>query len=39
MVIANANDVKYNVASNSTFVYAYGFAEVSTPATRSTPAW
>jgi hypothetical protein len=26
-VIANANDVKCDVASNSTFVYAYGFAE------------
>lgn len=27
VVIANANDVKCDVASNSTFVYAYGFAE------------
>jgi hypothetical protein len=27
MVIAHANDVKCDVASNSTFVYAYGFAE------------
>src|ERR1700682_3190837 len=26
-VIAHANDVKCDVASNSTFVYAYGFAE------------
>jgi hypothetical protein len=26
VVIANANDVKCDVASNSTFVYAYGFA-------------
>jgi hypothetical protein len=27
VVIASANDVKCDVASNSTFVYAYGFAE------------
>jgi hypothetical protein len=27
VVIAQANDVKCDVASNSTFVYAYGFAE------------
>ena len=27
VVIAHANDVKCDVASNSTFVYAYGFAE------------
>ena len=27
VVIANANDVKCDIASNSTFVYAYGFAE------------
>lgn len=27
VVIANANDVKCDVASNSTFVYAYGFGE------------
>ena len=27
VVIANSNDVKCDVASNSTFVYAYGFAE------------
>ena len=26
-MIASANDVKCDVASNSTFVYAYGFAE------------
>ncbi len=26
-VIAHANDVKCDIASNSTFVYAYGFAE------------
>ena len=27
VLIANANDVKCDIASNSTFVYAYGFAE------------
>ena len=27
VVIASANDVRCDVASNSTFVYAYGFAE------------
>jgi Protein of unknown function (DUF2786) len=27
VVIANANDVKCDIATNSTFVYAYGFAE------------
>jgi hypothetical protein len=27
VVIAHANDVKCDIASNSTFVYAYGFAE------------
>ncbi len=27
VVIAGANDVRCDIASNSTFVYAYGFAE------------